>query len=243
MQVKICDNYHMNDKKIDDIIKEQEKRISELEAQIANQKEEFDKLEGKSRIQEMVIEELLDVIEKKEFQRVSQILRSYGIKSEKTDVLVNEAEIVKETTSKEEEGTAEEIENAIKNSNNKKKPGRKKGTHNCDGFDLSKIPTRDEYVESLDDVKCDICGEIMIENGEEIITTIQSSYDRELLNKKLGSITEEITKICGKQMKFTVNLQEKTDNVIEEKKSENTVPQQVNILLNAFKGTVVAGKV
>ena len=172
MQVKICDNYHMNDKKIDDIIKEQEKRISELEAQIANQKEEFDKLEGKSRIQEMVIEELLDVIEKKEFQRVSQILRSYGIKSEKTDVLVNEAEIVKETTSKEEEGTAEEIENAIKNSNNKKKPGRKKGTHNCDGFDLSKIPTRDEYVESLDDVKCDICGEIMIENGEEIITKI-----------------------------------------------------------------------
>jgi len=79
-------------------------------------------------------------------------------------------------------------------------------------------------------------------NGEEIITTIQSSYDRELLNKKLGPITEEITKICGKQMKFTVNLQEKTDNVIEEKKSENTVPQQVNILLNAFKGTVVAGK-
>jgi DNA polymerase-3 subunit gamma/tau len=80
-------------------------------------------------------------------------------------------------------------------------------------------------------------------NGEEIITTIQSSYDRELLNKKLGPITEEITKICGKQMKFTVNLQEKTDNVIEEKKSENTVPEQVNILLNAFKGTVVAGKV
>jgi len=79
-------------------------------------------------------------------------------------------------------------------------------------------------------------------NGEEIITTIQSSYDRELINKKMGPITEEITKICGKPMRFTVNLEVKKE-VVEEKKEEVQVPEQVKILVKTFKGTVVAGKV
>lgn len=161
----------MNDKELDDIIKEQEKRISELEAKIANQEKEYDELQGKSRIQEMIIEELLDVIEKKEFQRVSQILRSYGIKSEKTDVLVNEAEVIKENASEEEKESAKEVENVIKGKGNKNKPGRKTGTHNYQSFDLSKIPTRDEYIESQS-IKCDVCGELMIENGDEVTTKL-----------------------------------------------------------------------
>ena len=42
-----------------------------------------------------------------------------------------------------------EIENILKGKDDKKKPGRKKGTHNYQDFDLSKISTRDEYIDSF----------------------------------------------------------------------------------------------
>ena len=130
----------MNDKEsLEKQLQEKEKEIKKLELKIAEQNKKIDEVEGKRHIQELVIEELLNIIEKKDFQRVAQILRSYGIKSEKADVLVNEAEVIKETSSNEEKETAKEIENALKGKDDKKKPGRKKGTHNYQDFDLSKI--------------------------------------------------------------------------------------------------------
>ena len=162
----------MDKKEFARIIKDKERQIAELEAKIASQKIEYDKLEGENHVQELVIEELLNIIEKKEFQRVSQILRSYGIKSEKADVLINEAEVIKETSSKEEKEAAKEVEDALKGKEGKKKPGRKNGTHNYQNFDFSKIPSKDVYVDSLDDAKCDGCGSIMKENGEEITTKL-----------------------------------------------------------------------
>ena len=162
----------MSEKDFDSIIKEKEKQIAELEAKIAKQKIEYDKLEGEKHIQDLAIEELLNIIEKKEFQRVSQILRSYGIKSEKADALINEAEVIKETSSSEEKKIAEEVENALKGKINKGKPGRKKGTHNYQNFDLSKIPTKDEYIASLSEIKCEVCDSLMKENGEDIITKL-----------------------------------------------------------------------
>ena len=162
----------MDKKEFARIIKDKERQIAELEAKIASQKIEYDKLEGENHVQELVIEELLNIIEKKEFQRVSQILRSYGIKSEKADVLINEAEVIKETSSKEEKEAAKEVEEALKGKEGKKKPGRKNGTHNYQNFDFSKIPSKDVYVDSLDDDKCDVCGSIMKENGEEITTKL-----------------------------------------------------------------------
>ena len=79
--------------------------------------------------------------------------------------------------------------------------------------------------------------------ADGIETTIGSAYDRELILKKEPVICAEVSKIFGKQMRFSVNLQEKTEEAVKETATENQVPDQVNILLNAFKGTVVAGKV
>ena len=153
-------------KEIDTVVKEQDKIIQ-------NQKIEYDKLEGEKHNQELAIEELLKIIENKEFQRVAQVLRSYGIKSEKSDVLVNEAEVINDTASNDEKKKASKVERTLKGkSSNKATPGRKKGTQNYQGFDLSKVPTRDEYVDSLDDVKCDTCGETMIESGQGKITKL-----------------------------------------------------------------------
>ena len=100
MQVNICDNSNMNDKEaLIKQIQEKELEIKKLELKIAEQNKKIDEVEGERHIQELVIEELLNIIEKKDFQRVAQILRSYGIKSEKVDVLINEAEVIKETQS------------------------------------------------------------------------------------------------------------------------------------------------
>ena len=52
-------------------------------------------------------------------------------------------------------------------------------------------------------------------------------------------IAAEISNACGRPMKFNVTLK-------ESKPQENTapaeIPLQVSILVNAFKGTIVAGR-
>ena len=152
-------------------IKKLEERNKELNIKLAEQEKEFDILYGKTKTQQMMIDELLAIIEKKEFQRVAQVLRSYGIKSEKENVIVNEAEIIKESSSINEKEEAKEIENILKGKTNKKKPGRKVGTKNFDSFDLEKIPTRDEYITREAPI-CDTCGELMKDDGEEITTKL-----------------------------------------------------------------------
>lgn len=149
-----------------------QKEIDLKDQKILEQINEYDKLEGEFHIQQLVVEELLAIIEKKEFQRVSQILRSYGIKSEKTDVLVNEAEVLDASTSNIEKEEAKEIENTLKGKTKKDKPGRKSGTHNYQDYDFSKIPTRDIYLDDNNEHLCDICGSIMNNNGEEITTKL-----------------------------------------------------------------------
>lgn len=71
-------------------------------------------------------------------------------------------------------------------------------------------------------------------------TTVQNQYDMELIRKKTSIIESEISAICGKEMKFLVDLQKEE---IEEIKTPVQVPLQIEILLNAFKGNVVAGKI
>lgn len=147
------------------IIEKQEEKFSKL-------KNEFDILLGKSRVQEEIIESILALIEKKEFQRVSQILRSYGIKSEKIDAIVNEAEVIKENSNENDKEIAKDVEDVLKAKSNKEKPGRKAGTINFANYDFSKIPLKDEYIDSPSIVKCNTCGLQMKENGEEITTKL-----------------------------------------------------------------------
>ena len=75
---------------------------------------------------------------------------------------------------------------------------------------------------------------------DSVQTNVQSQYDLELIKRKQNIIEAEISAICGRQMKFLVDFQEEKK---EAAKEFVQIPLQVEILVNAFKGTIVAGKV
>lgn len=165
-------NQDLSKEELIQIIAKQEKIIKNNEKKYTALEQKYDSLLGERRVQEEIIESILALVEKKEFQRVSQILRSYGIKSEKIETIVNEAEIIKENSSENDIDVAREVENVLKGKEEKKKPGRKPGTINFANFDFSKIPTKDEYIDTPSIVKCDTCGSNMIDNGEDVTTKL-----------------------------------------------------------------------
>lgn len=67
-------------------------------------------------------------------------------------------------------------------------------------------------------------------------TTIESNLDYSILQKNKHLISEEISKICGKNMYFNVKLQEVQNQNINETRD---FPLQVKILVDVFRGTVV----
>ena len=73
-----------------------------------------------------------------------------------------------------------------------------------------------------------------------IETTIGSDLDLQILNKNSSVVVARISSVCGKPMEFVV----KKEAAQEEKKEAGSgeVPVQVQVLLNAFKGSVVNGK-
>ena len=75
--------------------------------------------------------------------------------------------------------------------------------------------------------------------GDTVNTYVDSSYDLNLIEKKLDVITAELSNACGRPMKFNVTL--KTAEV-EKPSAPVEIPAQVNILVHAFKGTIVAGR-
>jgi DNA polymerase-3 subunit gamma/tau len=76
--------------------------------------------------------------------------------------------------------------------------------------------------------------------GEDSInTTVESPYDLSLIEKKKDVIAAELSNACGRPMKFNVSLK---TNETQKTAAPVQVPLQVNILVNAFKGTIVAGR-
>ena len=73
----------------------------------------------------------------------------------------------------------------------------------------------------------------------EVITNVFNAYDLELIKKKIPVIESEISTVCGKKMQFNVTLQEEKK---EADKKPVKLPVQVELLVDTFKGTVVAGK-
>ena len=67
-------------------------------------------------------------------------------------------------------------------------------------------------------------------------TTIETNLDYSILQKNKHLISEEISKICGKNMYFDVKLQEVQNQNITENKD---FPNQVKILIDVFRGTVI----
>ena len=76
-------------------------------------------------------------------------------------------------------------------------------------------------------------------NEDSVNTTVETDYDLSLIEKKKAVIAAELSNACGKPMKFNVTLK-----TVESQKAAAPVqlPLQVSILVNAFKGTIVAGR-
>ena len=114
----------------------------------------------------------------------------------------------------------------------------------ADGSVLSVAQLRGNVVASLS-VKDGFAASNLEKTGlwqvtdSAVITTVSELYELELTKKKIPVIEAEVSAVCGRPMKFEVTLKEP-----ENKKSEAPVqiPLQVEILVNTFKGTIVAGK-
>ena len=74
---------------------------------------------------------------------------------------------------------------------------------------------------------------------DAVNTTVESAYDLNLIEKKKNVIAAEISNACGRPMKFNVTLKAAKT---QEAAAPAEIPLQVNILVNAFKGTIVAGR-
>ncbi|MCR4954512.1 MAG: DNA polymerase III subunit gamma/tau [Treponema sp.] len=75
-------------------------------------------------------------------------------------------------------------------------------------------------------------------NGDFVTTTVENELDLSIIKNKIPALSAEISKICGKTMAFTVDLEKKAPVQVQQKKE---LPEQVKILVDVFKGTVVAG--
>lgn len=115
----------------------------------------------------------------------------------------------------------------------------------ADGAEISVAQLRGNVMASLS-VKDGFAASNLQKTGlwkvleNSVHTSVQSQYDLELIKRKQNIIEAEISAICGKQMSLIVDLQEEKKEV---KKEPVQIPLQVEILVNAFKGTIVAGKV
>ena len=76
-------------------------------------------------------------------------------------------------------------------------------------------------------------------SDDTVNTTVETAYDLSLIEKKKDVIAAELSNACGRPMKFNVTLKEAKS---QENAAPVEIPLQVNILVNAFKGTIVAGR-
>ncbi|MCI1209368.1 MAG: DNA polymerase III subunit gamma/tau [Treponema sp.] len=75
-------------------------------------------------------------------------------------------------------------------------------------------------------------------NEQSIRTTIQSSFQKVQLDKKIQEITACIKRISGEDLTFSVEVEEQQSN----RKTSAPIPRQVDLLCKIFKGTVIGGK-
>jgi len=80
---------------------------------------------------------------------------------------------------------------------------------------------------------------LWVMEADGVSTTVESDYDLSLIEKKKNVIAAEISNICGRPMNLYVTLKVQDKQEAAEKVE---IPLQVNILVNAFKGTIVAGR-
>ena len=78
--------------------------------------------------------------------------------------------------------------------------------------------------------------------ASEVETTIASEYEKGILDKRIQTISEELSKIYGKPMTFVVNLSQVVPEKKQQTQASTELPEQIKILMNTFKGSIIAGK-
>jgi len=71
--------------------------------------------------------------------------------------------------------------------------------------------------------------------GNSVYTTVEAAYDLSMLHKNLPQINQELSKICGVPMNFSVSIMEKQSVQM----SPRDYPAQVKIVLDCFRGSIV----
>lgn len=71
--------------------------------------------------------------------------------------------------------------------------------------------------------------------GDTVSTTVQSGYELSLLEKNIAVLNKELSDICMKPMTFSIKMGEK----IVQKQSTREIPNQVKIIVDMFKGTLI----
>ena len=80
---------------------------------------------------------------------------------------------------------------------------------------------------------------LWVVEGNSVNTTVENAYDLSLIEKKKAVIAAEISNVCGGNMQFNVSLKAAEP---QQAAAPVEIPPQVSILVNAFKGTIVAGR-
>ncbi|MCR4736507.1 MAG: DNA polymerase III subunit gamma/tau [Treponema sp.] len=75
-------------------------------------------------------------------------------------------------------------------------------------------------------------------DSQSVHTTVENELDLSIIKNKIPILSSEISKICGKTMEFIVELAKRAPVQVSQKKE---LPDQVKILVDMFKGTVIAG--
>lgn len=76
------------------------------------------------------------------------------------------------------------------------------------------------------------------QNENTISSTVESTFDLQMIQNKKQIIENELSKICGKKIEFLISLYEEKQSINHEKKE---IPKQVQILVDIFKGTIIGG--
>ncbi|WP_022932990.1 DNA polymerase III subunit gamma/tau [Treponema bryantii] len=80
---------------------------------------------------------------------------------------------------------------------------------------------------------------LWVVDADCVSTTVETDYDLSLIEKKKDVIVAELSNACGRPMRFNVTLKSEETQAAS---APVKIPEQVNILVNAFKGTIVAGR-
>ncbi|MCQ2585298.1 MAG: DNA polymerase III subunit gamma/tau [Treponema sp.] len=70
--------------------------------------------------------------------------------------------------------------------------------------------------------------------GDKILTTVKSEFDKEAFNKQSQAINSAVTAMCGRPMHFELSVEAPVQKTVQEMK----IPDKVQLVIDLFKGSL-----